>query len=634
MRLLDKTQAFRKAFQINRIETALLALFGEGELRGTIHTCLGQELISAIFSQLVSKDDVVFSNHRCHGHYLAKHDSPLELIAEIMGKQRGVVQGRGGSQHLITSQFYANGILGGATALACGRAFALKKKNDPGIAICFIGDGALGEGLVYEAMNLAAKWRLPVLFILENNAIAQTTPQSETLAGSIQGRAEAFGLQYQKADVWNVEDLFEKMQLCFQKARSSQASFLEVGCYRLAPHSKGDDLRAAEEKAHYRSIDPLETYLATVAGEERAHLKALEQSVETDITRARTLPHPVYKDSVPSHLPAFAQGEIQAPLLGRLNSSLHSWLAEDPLHFFIGEDVGDPYGGAFKVSKGLSERYPEQVFNFPTSEAALVGFASGAAMGGVQTMIELMFADFMGLVFDQLYNHATKLKALSQNDSWGNFLLRTPTGGGRGYGPTHSQSPEKYFVGMPGLHVFLLHHRVAIIDFYASLMKTLSAPTIVFEPKALYDYLPPALPTAWTLTTTQQHTTIISSHAEADVTIVAFGAMGVLAEEAMKQLFEEEVYVDLVLPLVLHQLEVPRIAQSLHRTGRLVIVEEGTSGNGLADGLVARLHPLVSFTARIICSPRDIVPAAATLESQFLPTSEKIFAACCEVFNE
>lgn len=634
MQLLDKTKIFHKAYQINQLETALLALFGKGELRGTIHTCLGQEMISAVFAQLVSTDDVVFSNHRCHGHFLAKHDSPYQLITEIMGKADGVVQGRGGSQHLITSTFYANGILGGATALACGRAFAMKKKKETGITVCFLGDGALHEGLVYEAMNIAAKWHLPILFILENNQIAQSTAQAETLAGSIQGRAEAFGLNYLKADIWNIDELFKQMQQGFSQARNFQASFLEVGCYRLAPHSKSDDHRPESEREHHRSIDPLLVHLKSLSQEENLAFEKIAQSIQQDIQRARESAAPVAaKLTFPDVVP-FPQDDSQTTLLVKLNSSLHTWLAQDAQHVFIGEDVRDPYGGAFKVSKGLSTLYPEQVFNFPTSEAALIGFASGASMGGLMLIVEVMFADFMGLVFDQLYNHATKLLPLRNQTNEGSFLVRTPTGGGRGYGPTHSQSPEKYFATMPGLHVFLLHHRVVIADFYASMMKHLTAPTIVFEPKALYDSIPVGLPADWSVSTTPLNSTVVSSHRVADVTLVALGAMSVLAEEAMRQLVEEEVQVDLILPLMLHKLDLECIIQSLRHSARLVVVEEGTEGAGFAERLIAQLHQKVSFTHRIVCAPAGIVPAAANLETDFLPSCRKIFVACCEVFDE
>lgn len=634
MAALDASKVFQKAYQINRVETALLDLFGTGELRGTVHTCLGQELISAVFSQLVGPDDLVFSNHRCHGHFLATHDNPFQLIAEVMGKSTGVVQGLGGSQHLITKNFYANGILGGATALACGRAFALKQRQERGRVVCFLGDGALHEGIVYEALNLAAKWRLPVLFVLENNGIAQSTAQGETLAGSIQGRAEAFGLQYLKADIWNTKDLFDKMQRSLSQAQNFHASFLEVGCYRLAPHSKGDDQRPASERAHYLSIDPLQRYLQQLSDEESSVFRNIDEAIQRDVKNAQASPALEKNTHTLRSVSDYPQADSSSTLVARLNSSLHAWLSETPGAVFVGEDVRDPYGGAFKVSKGLSARFPDQVLNFPTSEAALVGFASGAAMGGLSVIAEIMFADFMGLVFDQLYNHATKLQPLSQDATWGNFLIRTPSGGGRGYGPTHGQSPEKYFAVMPGLHVYLLHHRVTIANFYASLMRNLAAPTLVFEPKSLYDFVPAPLPEGWNIAVSPQHTTTLSAQKHPDITLVAVGAMGVMAEEAMTQLSEEEVAVDLILPLVLHRLDLQPILQSLRKTGRLVVTEEATEGGGFSDRLVSQLQSLVSFSSRIVCSPAGIVPAAANLEREFLPSTQRIVTACCEVFDE
>ena len=174
-----------KALTIRFTEERLLELFGEGRLSGTIHTCIGQEFVGVSVSRCLNEKDYVFSNHRCHGHFIARYNNLEGLIAEIMGRVTGVCSGIGGSQHLQQDRFFSNGIQGGIVPVAAGLAMAQKRDATRGITVVFVGDGTLGAGVLYEAMNLASKWELPLLMVLENNFYAQSTHQSQTIAGAI-----------------------------------------------------------------------------------------------------------------------------------------------------------------------------------------------------------------------------------------------------------------------------------------------------------------------------------------------------------------------------------------------------------------------------------------------------------------
>ena len=187
-------QQYAKAVLIRQVEQTLLDLFAKGELFGTVHTCIGQEWTGVAVAAHLRRGDVVFSNHRCHGHYLALTDDVEGLVAEIMGRQTGVCGGRGGSQHLCAEGFFSNGVQGGMTPVAAGMALALKHLNQDHIVVAFIGDGTLGEGTLYESLNIISKWHLPVLIVLENNLYAQSTFQPQTLAGEILARPTAFGI--------------------------------------------------------------------------------------------------------------------------------------------------------------------------------------------------------------------------------------------------------------------------------------------------------------------------------------------------------------------------------------------------------------------------------------------------------
>ena len=176
---------YRKMLLIRRTEELILRFFSEGKVRGTTHTYVGQEANAVgIIGQLDPQRDFVVSNHRCHGHYLA-FGGPLDgLLAEIMGSRLGICGGRGGSQHLKFGHFFSNGVLGGGTPIGCGIALGEKLSKSTGIVVVCLGDGTLGEGVLYESLNMASLWSLPVLFLVENNRYAQTTPIALAVSGS------------------------------------------------------------------------------------------------------------------------------------------------------------------------------------------------------------------------------------------------------------------------------------------------------------------------------------------------------------------------------------------------------------------------------------------------------------------
>lgn len=244
---------------IKATEEALLTLFSEGYLRGTVHTCLGQEATAVgVISALDKGRDIICSNHRGHGHFLAYCEDVRGLLAEIMGLPSGVCGGVGGSQHIHARNFYTNGVLGGMPPVATGMAFAEKLRGSKAVSVVFLGDGAMAEGTLYEAMNLAALWKLPVLFAVEHNGYAQTTPCSLQHAGDLASRAAAFGVPVAEIDGNDVLLVADTAERLVQEMReSSEARMLFMRTYRLGPHSKGDDLRDPAEIAHQRTQAPL-----------------------------------------------------------------------------------------------------------------------------------------------------------------------------------------------------------------------------------------------------------------------------------------------------------------------------------------------------------------------------------------
>ena len=262
-------------YVIRCFEERLLELFSEGRLSGTTHTCIGQEANAVGIAHNLTLSDVVFSNHRCHGHYLALTGDLKGLMSEVMGKQAGVCGGRGGSQHLHAGNFYTNGIQGGIVPAATGAALAAKFAGGDSITVVFIGDGTLGQGVIYECMNIASLWSLPLLIVLENNQYAQTTPVSAAVSGGIAARATAFGIESIECSTTDVEIIInEAAQAIDMVRRRRKPFFLVINTYRLGPHSKGDDHRCPNEIAERRREDPLLVAGSRISPQQRVDIEA------------------------------------------------------------------------------------------------------------------------------------------------------------------------------------------------------------------------------------------------------------------------------------------------------------------------------------------------------------------------
>lgn len=247
---------------IRAFEQKLLDLFDRGMLNGTTHTCLGQEYVPVALDRLLTPADHVFSNHRGHGHYLARHRDPEGLLAEIMGRRGAVCGGVGGSQHIKRDRYLSTGVQGESLPVACGVALHLKRAEPGALACVFIGDGTFGEGAVYEALNLASLWDLPLLVAVENNGIAQSTPAARNMAGTIAARAAAFGVDHVRTDSVDLAGIRTLLAPAVQAVRRGRPLVVEFATHRLGPHSKGDDTRSAEEVAAARAADWYPRYAA------------------------------------------------------------------------------------------------------------------------------------------------------------------------------------------------------------------------------------------------------------------------------------------------------------------------------------------------------------------------------------
>ena len=631
-----ETRIFRRAVLSRLVEERLLRLFSEGKLFGTLHTCIGQELTGAVMAEVLRPGDTIFSNHRGHGHFLSFLDEVDGLIAELMGRASGVCGGLGGSQHLCKGGFFSNGIQGGIVPVAAGLALAAKLRGRGELSTVFIGDGTLGEGTIYEAFNLAAKWSLPLLVVLEDNLIAQSTRQAETLAGSVAARAEGFGLGYAHADTWNWAELRATAGKTAETVRREQRPFLlQIETYRLKAHSKGDDTRLREEVEPFERRDPV-----TIFMKDPVHtplVQGLVARVESAVARADAEPAALYVPPVVETPPEVKWSEVSVPkerLVRALNRCLATHLRRDEKIFVIGEDIESPYGGAFKVTQGFSDEFPGRVRNTPISEAAIVGVGSGLALAGWRPVVEIMFGDFTGLAFDQLVNHAAKFERMYAGQVRVDLVVRTPMGGRRGYGPTHSQTLDRHFLGVPGLRVLALNNLLDPEALYGPLLTGHAGATLVIENKIAYgtnlraEHAPgfsvfasdEVFPTAW----------LRPEARRADITLVGYGGMSDLLATAAERLFaEHELIAQVLCPMQLHPFAVGPLLPALRCAERVLIVEEGQGFAGFGAEVSAQLgeHAPEFFgcVARL-APPCDIIPASGSMEKAMLPSLELILA--------
>lgn len=635
----------KNALRIRRVEETFLRLFSEGKLNGTVHTCIGQEFSALAFAGQLQEGDCVVSNHRCHGHFLAFSNDAQGLVAELMGKASGICGGVGSSQHLCRNGFYSNGIQGGTVPVAAGLALARKFDGDNAISVVFMGDGTLGQGAVYEAMNMAAKWELPLLLVCEHNRYAQSTATADTIAGTIPGRAEAFGIPTYHSTTAEPDDLMEAAAQAIEIVRSTgKPVFHLVDTHRLAPHSKGDDAREESELAACRSEDPICRFMTEKPNEYQEMLAEIDTEIQTilntvssgdDLSYASYAPMEAVT-AAPRWSPIDPSEKRQVDLL---HEALARHMADADDMVLLGEDIAAPYGGAFKVTRDLSERFPKRVISTPISEAGISGIANGLALGGYRPVLEIMFGDFITLALDQLINHAAKFRHMYNHQVRCPLIVRTPMGGGRGYGPTHSQSLDKFLAGIDTVTLCALNSLIDPAKIYQHVFAQ-KDPVVVLEHKLDYGRRIAArsVPGYTFEQTTEGWPTarIRPKSSDPDVTIVAYGGMTDLVVSCLESLFKKhDTKAEVIVPTRLCPLDVGPIVDSVRTTGRMVTVEEGSLFSGIGAEVIAQTMEQagVPLAVKRIGARPVPIPSQRHLEDRVLPTRDSILHEISEFLS-
>ena len=299
---------------------------------------------------------------------------------------------------------------------------------------------------------------------------------------------------------------------------------------------------------------------------------------------------------------------------------------------FLGEDIEFPYGGAFNVSRDLSHRFKDRVYNMPDSEQAIVGFGNGLSLGGKLPICEIMFGDFMGLVFDQWLNHAAKFKKMYGDRFNVPVIVRTPMGGKRGYGPTHSQNIEKHFLGIPNTQVIAINPRHAPKEIYNVILQTIDKPTLIIENKL--DYTRKDTPKKsksnykYYKNDLQIYDLKYSIKNEApDITIICWGGLVCELEDIINDLTErEEIIVEMIIPTILYPLNIKPIENSILKTKKMLIIEDDSSFGTLGSEIIAQLsRSNHDFYSVQLNTNDDIIPSSKLLEEKHYVSRQKIY---------
>ncbi|MDT4290121.1 thiamine pyrophosphate-dependent enzyme [Methylomonas sp. MO1] len=644
---LEPESLYAYGHLIRLTEELVLDQFSRGLVSGTTHTCIGQELTAlSVVRALDHPDDAVLSNHRNHGHFLSYSGDFVGLVGEIMGREAGACRGWGGSQHLVHRNFHSNGVQGGMLGIGAGLALARKLHGSAGIVAAIIGDGTLGQGLLYEAMNLASVWKAPLLVVVENNGISQTTVSRDNLGGDIEARGTAFGLP-----TWRIADndpeFCDKVAEVVSAVRASRGpGFLVIDTRRMGPHSKGDDLRDPNELAEIRARDPLAALarqlpadtLATIEARNREFVETVRQAANAspEATLAEPPTH-IFTAQLEHPVPSYPLVAAGSNVRQALNTALQFLLKSDQRTLLIGEDLHDPYGGAFKVTQGLSSEFPGRVISTPISEAGITGSSIGLSLDGYLPIVEIMFADFLSLCLDQLLNHAVKFPGMFADTSVP-IVIRTPCGGRRGYGPTHSQSPEHLFTSVPGLTVVYGSHRHNVAELLIDAVLRWHYPVLFLEHKLLYgekmdqaDYVALA---ATDDVATHLFPTLRRGANEPDVTLVSYGGMLTMTEAVANRLEnEEELEVEIVSPSLLSPLPRESLIKHLATRECVVVIEESHHDFGVSAEIAAALLES-GFKGEFlrIGTPPVPIASARSLERSIIPDEQSIIDQILDLF--
>lgn len=642
--------AFVRAFEAKALD---LSKTTPPAIVGSMHLCAGQESVPLAALAALGPQDKVISTYRGHGWALAAGLDPTSVMAELCHRAGGVNGGRGGSAYFMApdQRFIGeNSIVGAGVPIACGVAMAEVAAGSGNVVIVSIGDGAMNQGAVHEALVFAAYKKLPVLLVCENNGWAELTPTRVTTpVERLARRSITYGIDGVTIDGTDVVLVRDTIAAAAERARAGHGpSLIECKVPRLWGHYNRDveHYRSREDRASAAARDPLKvlgdqlvsqgvfsaSQVETIIAEQQARVEALTKTVlampltDTEMAGANVTGAAVVK---PASSGATAPEELA--YIGAVGAALRDELMTDQRTVVYGEDVGNA-GGIFGGSKGLQKDFGvERVFDTPISESAILGSAVGAAMNGLKPIVEIMWADFMLVALDQLVNQAANVRYITGGKTNVPMVMRTQQGVTPGSCAQHSQCLEALLAHIPGLKVGLPSTPQ---DAYDMLREAAADPDpcVLFEARGLY----PMKGDVRRLGEVKPVGKARLHREGKDVAIITWGAMLHQALAAASTLSDEGVSVSVLDLRWLAPLDEEAMVDVVRKAGgRVLIVHEAVRSGGFGAEIVTRLGELLganqSLHVKRLTTPDVRMPAAPHLQAVLTPNADGIALACHEL---
>ena len=619
------------------VEEKMLILLRQGKISKWF-SGIGQEAIAVGATAALLSDELLFTLHRNLGVFTVRGIPLSRLFCQWQGKTSGFTKGRDRSFHFGTLEYGIVGMishLGPQLSLAAGVGLAHKLSGEGRVAVAFSGEGGTSEGEFHEALNVAAVWQLPVIFIVENNGYGLSTPtQEQYRCENIADRAIGYGMRSKIIDGNNLLEVYTTVaELAAELREKPEPVLLECRTFRMRGHEEASGTKYVPKELmeHWATKDPVLNYEQFLVEEKvlsedevKAARKRLKDEIEVELkiayaegdvtsTEAEELAD-VYAPFTQKVVAPASGRESEKRLVDAISDGLRAAMRRHDNLVLMGQDIAD-YGGVFKITDGFVQEFgKERVRNTPICESAIVGAAIGLGLKGYKSMVEMQFADFVSCAITQIMNNAAKL-----HYRWGqpaDIVIRMPTGAGTGAGPFHSQSNEAWFAHTPGLKVLYPSNPRDAKGLLLAAFEDPS-PVMYFEHKALYRSVSGLVPDDY-------YTVEIGKAAIArqgsDLSIITYG-MGVhWALKAVEELGIDAEIIDLrtLLPLDFQAIE-----DTVKKTNKVLVLHEDTLFGGLGGEISAWIseHLFEHLDAPVmrVASLDTPVPFTPALERIFLP---------------
>lgn len=632
-------QLYKSILLPRLIEEKMLKLLRQGKVSKWF-SGIGQEAIAVGVTSAMQPDELIFPLHRNLGVFTTRKMPLDRLFAQLQGKMSGFSKGRERSFHFGAPDYGIIGMishLGPQLSLAAGVALAHKLKKEKKISLAFTGEGGTSQGEFHEALNTAAVWKLPVIFLIENNGYGLSTPTSEQyVCENLADRALGYGMKSVIIDGNNILEVYKTIQELSEMMKNDpQPVLVECKTFRMRGHEEASGTKYVPQELMdaWAKKDPVQNFEQFLLEEEIISEEEIEE-LKRDFKAQIAENLAIADEEGPVHSsPEKELADVYAPFtfqetkpatddtkemrtINAISDGLRLAMQKHPNLILMGQDIAE-YGGAFKITEGfLNEFGADRVRNTTLCESAIVGIALGLSLKGFKSMVEMQFADFVTCAFNQITNNLAKL-----HYRWGanaDVVIRMPTGAGVGAGPFHSQSNEAWFTHIPGLKVVYPSNP---IDAKGLLLAAFEDPNPVlfFEHKALYRSQSAMVSSAYYTTPIGKAAVVKAGN---NATIITYG-MGV--QWAIQTVEANNLDIEILDLRTLLPLDYESIAASVKKTNRVIVLHEDTMIGGIGGEISAWINENLfqHLDAPVMrCASLDTpVPFSLDLEKQFLASS-------------